>query len=177
MTSCGLSRRPRTTTGGWLSCSAPMGHCGCRWWTPVWWPWPSASTSVKLPPSRSTPPGAWAAASASPCCPATPDPAGRDVGGGGLAAGRSGFREPDALVQAAPPRRRPPVEASGQAHERGDEQAADDGRVQNDGDAGADAEQLDEADLGRAEGEEGDGQQGGGGGDDAAGAAQSGGHG
>src|ERR1700749_1890204 len=88
-----------------------------------------------------------------------------------------GFGEPDALVQAAQGRGRPPVELAGQAHERGDEQAADYGGVQDDRDAGADAEQLDEADLRGAEGEEGDGQQDGGGGDDAAGAGQAGGHG
>jgi hypothetical protein len=95
---------------------------------------------------------------------------------GGVAGRRGAFRQPDALVQAAQGRRRPPVGVAGQAHERGDEQTADDGGVQDDGDAGADAEQLDKADLSGAEGEERDRQQGRRGGDDAAGAAQAGGH-
>src|SRR3954465_12743 len=52
--------------------------------------------------------------------------------------------DPEPLVDAAERGGRPPVPLAEEPHQRRDEQCADDGRVDDHGDGGADAELLDE---------------------------------
>ncbi len=80
------------------------------------------------------------------------------------------------VVQAAQRRRRPPVPPARQAHEGGDEGAADHEGVDEDGEGEAEAEQLDEPDLGGPEGDEHDGDQQRGRGHDPTGALEAHGH-
>src|SRR6266536_401950 len=65
-----------------------------------------------------------------------------------------------------------PTPVAERAHERGDEDAAYQGGVDEDRQSGTEPEELDEADMAGTEGEETDGQQRGKGGHDASGASQ-----
>src|SRR4029079_11487062 len=55
--------------------------------------------------------------------------------------------DPEPKVPPAQPARRPPVDSTRKAHERGHERGADEERVDHDGDPEADAEGLHERDL------------------------------
>ena len=77
--------------------------------------------------------------------------------------------DPEALVQAPQRRRRPPVPLAEQLHQRGDQQGADDARVDQHRERGADAVLLDEDDLRGGEGADRDREQQRRGGDDPAG--------
>src|SRR6476469_5791716 len=93
-------------------------------------------------------------------------PSGRRVGGSAdgdgrlpLARGldrlrRCGLAQPDLVVQPAKRRRRPPRGPAEQPHADRHEHAADQRRVDHDGETGAEAEHLQEAHPARAEGEE-----------------------
>jgi hypothetical protein len=84
------------------------------------------------------------------------------------------FGDVQAVVEAAKRRGGPPVPLSEECHERGDEQGADDERVDQDGGGGSEAEFLEEDDVAGAERAEGDGDHDRAGGDDPSGVLQSG---
>src|SRR3954449_9587663 len=87
---------------------------------------------------------------------------------GELRRGRSGLAHADPGVQAPPRGWSPPIPLAPKLHQGGDEQRADDAGVDQDRERGADPVLLEEDDLRRREGADGDREQERGGGHDAA---------